>query len=58
MEDSSVSKPISPAEQQTGEIQIKAEPRQLVWRFLLSFGVIAGTVAVATMIAHWGRPMP
>jgi hypothetical protein len=34
---------------------IKAERRQLVWRFVLSFGVIAGTVAVATMAARWMR---
>jgi hypothetical protein len=34
---------------------IKAEQRQLVWRFLLSFGVIAGTVTVATMVARWMR---
>jgi hypothetical protein len=58
MADSSVSKPIVQAEQQTGEVQMKAERRQLVWCFLFSFGVIAGTVAVATMIAHWMRPMP
>jgi hypothetical protein len=36
-------------------IVIKAEQRQLVWRFVLSFGVIAGTVAVATMAARWMR---
>jgi hypothetical protein len=34
---------------------LKAEQRQLVWRFVLSFGVIAGTVAAATMVAHWMR---
>jgi len=42
MADTSVSNPI-----------VKAERRQLVWRFVLSFGVIAGTVAVATMVARW-----
>lgn len=33
----------------------KTERRQLAWRFVLSFAVIAGTVAVATMVAHWTR---
>jgi hypothetical protein len=42
MTDASVSKPV-----------IKAERRQLVWRFILSFGVIAGTVAAATIVARW-----
>jgi Na+/glutamate symporter len=58
MADSSVSKPILQAEQQTDEVEMKAERRQLVWRFLLSFGVIASTITAATMIAHWMRPMP
>jgi Na+/glutamate symporter len=58
MADSSMNKPILQAEQQTDEVQMKAERRQLVWRFLLSFGVIAIAVAAATMIAHWMRPMP
>ena len=44
MTDTSVTKPT-----------MKDERRQLVWRFLLSFGLIAGTVAVATMIARWMR---
>ena len=44
MTDTPVSKP-----------SMKAEQRQLVWRFLFSFGLIAGTVAVATMIARWVR---
>ena len=34
---------------------IKAERRQLIWRFFLSFGVIAGTVTVATLLARWMR---
>ena len=55
MADSRVSKSIVQAEQQTGEVQMKTERRQLVRRFLLSFGVIAGTVVVATMIAQWTR---
>jgi len=42
MTDTSMSTPITK----------KAEQRQLVWRFVLSFGVIAGTVAVATMVAR------
>jgi hypothetical protein len=58
MADSSVSKPILQAEQQTDEVEMKAERRQLGWRFLLSFGVIASTITAATMIAHWMRPMP
>jgi hypothetical protein len=59
MADSSVvNKPILWAEQQTDEVQMKAERRQLVWRFLLAFGVMAGTVAAATMMARWVRPMP
>ncbi len=41
--------------QQTGEVQVQAERRQLVWRILSSFGMIAGVVAAATMIAHWMR---
>ncbi len=45
MTDTSVSTPVV----------VKAERRQLVWRFVLSFGVIAGTVAVATMVARWIR---
>ena len=44
MTDNSLSKPT-----------MKAEQRQLVWRFLFSFGLIAGTVALATMIARWMR---
>jgi len=31
---------------------MKAEQRQLVWRFVFSFGLIVGTVAVATLIAR------
>jgi hypothetical protein len=42
-------------EQQTGEVQVKDERQQLVWRILLSFGVIVGVVAAATMIADWTR---
>ena len=45
MTDTSVSKPTI----------IKSEQRQLVFRFVLSFGVIAGTVAVATLVARWMR---
>jgi hypothetical protein len=45
MTDTSVSKPTI----------IKSEQRQLVWRFVLSLGVIAGAVAVATMAARWVR---
>lgn len=42
-------------QQQTGEVQEKAERRQLVWHILLSLGVIAGVVAAATAIADWTR---
>ena len=51
------SHPIFRAEQ-TGVVQIKAARRQLVWRFLFSFAVIGGTVALATLIAHSIAPMP
>ena len=36
-------------------IVIKSEQRQLVWRFVLSFGVITGALVVATMAARWVR---
>jgi len=36
------------AKQQTVEVQVEAERRQLVWHILLSFGAIAGVVAAAT----------
>ena len=39
-------------------VQMKAERRQLVWRFLFSLVVIAGTVAIATLIAHSIAPTP
>lgn len=42
-------------EQQTGEVQVKAERRVLVWHIFFSFGMIAGVVAAATMIADWIR---
>ena len=51
---SSVNKPTL-VEQQTGEVQRQGERRQLVWDFLVSFGVIAGVVATATLVAHWVR---
>jgi len=35
--------------------EMKTEQLQLIWRFLFSFGMIAGTVAVATLVAHWMR---
>jgi hypothetical protein len=38
--------------------EMKAEQWQLVWRFLFSFGVIAGTVAAATLVARWMRLGP
>jgi len=44
-------------EQQTGEVQVKAERRELVWHILFSFGMIVGVVATATMIADWMRAM-
>ena len=54
MTDSSMNKPIL-EEQRTGEAQKKAERRRLAWDFLFSFGMIAGVVAVATLVAHWVR---
>ncbi len=41
--------------QQTAEAQVKTERRELVWHILFSFGMIAGVVAAATMIADWMR---
>jgi hypothetical protein len=35
------------------EIQTKAERWPLFWRFIWSGVLIAGTVAVATMVARW-----
>ena len=52
--DASMNAPIL-VDQQTGEIQVKAERRQLVWHILFSFGMIAGVVAAATGIADWMR---
>ena len=52
--DSSMNEPIL-VEQQTGEVQVKTERRELIWHMLFSFGMIAGVVAAATMIAHWMR---
>jgi len=42
-------------EQQTGEMQVKAERRQFVWHIPFSFGMIARVVAAATVIADWMR---
>jgi hypothetical protein len=42
-------------EQQTGEVQVQAERRQLVWHILSAFGLIAVVVAAATIIGHWMR---
>ena len=56
MTNSSKGKPIL-VDQETGEVQMQIERRRLVWRFLFSFGSIAGVVTVATMIAHWMRPI-
>jgi hypothetical protein len=52
MADTSMSDSIFPAERQTA--QMKVERRQLVWRFLLSFGAITATVTVATLFARMG----
>ena len=54
MTDSSINEPIL-VEQQTGEVQVKDERRVLVWHILFSFGMIAGVVAAATVIADWMR---
>jgi hypothetical protein len=37
-------------------IQAKAERWPLFWRFIWSGVLIAGTVGVATIIAHWAGP--
>lgn len=58
MWDSLLSKPIFKVDQQASEVRMKDERRQLLWRFLFSFGMIAGIVAVATGIAHWMPPIP
>jgi Na+/glutamate symporter len=55
MAHSSLSKPAPQVGEQTGRRQRKTE-RQLLWRFLLAFVLIAFTVAVATVIASWMRP--
>jgi hypothetical protein len=57
MADSSLNKPTLETDRLAVEPRKKAERRQLLWRFLFSFGLIASTVAVATMIAHWTRPI-
>ena len=40
-----------------GQILAKALQGQLLWRFVLAFGLIVGVVALATMVAHWIRPL-
>ena len=55
MKDSVIKIPL--VELQTGEVQMKIERRELLWHFLIAFGVIAGAVTVATMLAHWTRPL-
>lgn len=55
MKDSVIKIPL--VELQTDEVQMKIERRELLWHFLIAFGVIAGAVTVATMIAHWTRPL-
>lgn len=40
---------------QTDEVQRRGERRQLLWDFLISSGMIAGVVTVATLVAHWMR---
>jgi hypothetical protein len=46
------SKGMLPADE-GGEARAKVEWRQLLWRFLWAFALIAGPVGIATMIAHW-----
>jgi len=43
--------------EETRQIKAKAEHGQLLWRFVLAFGLIVGVVAIATMVAHWMRPL-
>ncbi len=38
-----------------GQGQMRTERRQLLWRFVLAFGVITSTVAAATILARWMR---
>lgn len=52
----SVTKPTAPSNE-SRQVQAKAEQRRLVWLYLFSFGMIAGVVAVATVVAHWMRPI-
>ena len=40
-------------EQPTGEVPLKTERHALLWHILFTFGMIAGVVGAATMIAHW-----
>lgn len=56
MKDLSTNEPIL-EDQPTGEVQVKAEQRRLLWHILLTFGMIAGVVAAATLIAHWVQPI-
>lgn len=51
------SKGIRPAGEGAAEVRKRVELRQLLWRFLLAFALIAGPVGVATMIAHWMPPV-
>ncbi|HEV8039724.1 MAG TPA: hypothetical protein VGP62_12725 [Bryobacteraceae bacterium] len=45
----------SSADEQAAEVRAKVEGWQLFWRFFWSVGLIAGTVGVASLIAHWAR---
>jgi hypothetical protein len=56
MKDSPMNEPVL-EDQPTGEAQVKAVQRRLLWHILLTFGMIAGVVAAATLIAHWVQPI-
>jgi hypothetical protein len=47
------SKGMLPPDEGGAEARAKVEWRQLLGRFLLAFGLIAGPIGIATMIAHW-----
>jgi hypothetical protein len=44
------------ADERAAEMRAKAEGWQLFWRFFWLIGLILGTVAVATLVAHWAGP--
>jgi len=43
------------ASERAEEVQAKVQGWQLFWRFFWSASLIAGTVGVAALVAHWVR---